>query len=442
MNAVARRASVNILARGAAVFFALFCLSTVKAAPLGEADARHLLERSGFGAPPALLAEFAGLERRQAIDRLLDGPTQGVTPPPALSYERPARLKNLDEEEKKRVQRELVEQGLALRGWWLQQMIAAPTAQDALRERMTLFWHNHFVSSQRKVKSAALMLRQNELFRRQATGNFGRLLHAVARDPAMLIYLDGASNRQDSPNENFAREIMELFTLGEGHYAERDIKEVARAFTGLGFAPQNGDFVWRPRQHDDGVKEVLGRRGRFDPDDVLDILLAQPAAAEFIVGKLWREFVSPTPDSVEVRRIAGVFRNSGYDIRTALRALFGSEAFWAADNRLALIKAPVDIVAGTLRSEGVRLPADSDPRLPVLALRNMGQDLFAPPNVRGWPGGDAWVDASSLLARKQFLERIGRLARREMRDGDMRGMDGETPGALLARLQTPSYQLR
>lgn len=425
---------------------AVFCLcaaSTVEAAPLGEADARHLLERTGFGAPPALVETFAGLDRRQAVDRLLDGPQQGLSAaPPELAYERPGGLKKLDEADRKAVQRERVEEGLALRAWWLNEMIAAPTAQDALRERMTLFWHNHFVSSQRKVKSGALMLRQNQLFRRLATGNFARLLHEVARDPAMLIYLDGASNRKDSPNENFAREVMELFTLGEGHYAEQDIKEAARAFTGWSFAPPTGTFLWRPFQHDDGEKQVLGRRGRFDGDAVLDILLAQPATAEFIAGKLWREFVSPTPEPAEVRRIAAALRGAGYEMRAALRELLLSEAFWAAGNRSALVKAPVDIVAGTLRGEALRLPEQADRRLPVLALRNMGQDLFAPPNVRGWPGGEAWVDASSLLARKQFLERIGRLGEtgRMRNAGDGQRLDAVA--ALPARLQAPGYQLK
>ena len=375
-----------------------------QAAPIGIDGARHLLERSGFGAPPSLLAEYSRLERAQAVDRLLNGKENGLqSRPPEIPYERPASLKNLSEDERKAVQRERVRQGGEMRAWWAGEMLRAPTAQDALRERMTLFWHNHFVSSQQKVKSGTLMLRQNELLRRHALGNFGGLLHAVAKDPAMLVYLDGASNRKTSPNENFAREVMELFTLGEGRYQENDIKEAARAFSGWSFAPQTGDYLWRPAIHDDGEKVILGRRGNFDGDGVLDILLAQPATAQFIAAKLWREFISPQPDTQQVSRIAAALRGAGYEIRPALRAVFMAEAFWAPANRGSLIKAPVDFIIGTTRTLAVEVP-DALPL--ALALRNLGQDLFAPPNVRGWPGGDAWINSTTLLARKQFIERL------------------------------------
>ena len=195
------------------------------------------------------------------------------------------------------------------------------TTPSPLTEKMVLFWHNHFVSSLQKVRSPVLMYRQNALLRKHALGYFGDLLHEVAKDPAMVIYLDSASNRKGQPNENFAREVMELFTLGEGNYGENDIKEAARAFTGWSLDPDTGEFVVRPLIHDDGVKTVLGRSGNFDGDAVLDILLAQPQTAEFIVAKLWREFVSPTPDPAEVKRIARMFRDNRYNIKVALRAL-------------------------------------------------------------------------------------------------------------------------
>ncbi len=393
-----------------ALLLAGYSLS-LQAAPIGVDGARHLLERTGFGAPPALLAEYSRLDRAQAVDRLLNGKESGLqSRPPEISYERPGALKNLSDDERKLAQRERVREGGEMRAWWAGEMLRAPSAQDALRERMTLFWHNHFVSSQQKVKSGTLMLRQNELLRRYALANFGSLLHAVAKDPAMLVYLDGASNRKSSPNENFAREVMELFTLGEGNYREQDIKEAARAFTGWSFAPQSGDYLWRPAMHDDGEKLILGRRGNFDGDAVLDILLAQPAAAKFIAGKLWREFVSPVLDAQQVSRIAAALRGAGYEIRPALRALFISEAFWAAGNRGSLIKAPVDFIIGTTRTLAVDVP-DALPL--ALAMRNIGQDLFAPPNVRGWPGGEAWINSSTLLARKQFIERLLRASEME-----------------------------
>jgi uncharacterized protein (DUF1800 family) len=268
----------------------------------------------------------------------------------------------------------------------------------------------------------SVMLEQNQLLRRHALGNFGEMLHEVSKSPAMVVYLDGASNRRGNPNENFAREVMELFTLGDGHYSEADVKEAARAFTGWSVEPATGEFRWRPRQHDDGEKIIFGRRGQFDGDAVLDLLLQRPETAQFVTRKLWREFVSPTPDEAEVKRIAARFRESGYEIRVVMRELLLSNAFWAEENRMVLIKSPVDLVVGTVRSLDVELP---DTRALALLLRNLGQDLLAPPNVRGWPGGEYWINSSSLLTRKQFIERLGRRARFDMT-------------ALLA----PEYQLK
>jgi uncharacterized protein (DUF1800 family) len=276
---------------------------------------------------------------------------------------------------------------------------------------MVLFWHNHFVSSLQKVRSPVLMYRQQLLLRKHAFGYFGDMLHDVSKDPAMVIYLDNASNRKAQPNENFAREVMELFTLGEGNYGEQDIKEAARAFTGWSIDPDSGEFVSRPLIHDDGVKTVLGRSGNFDGDAVLDILLAQPRTAEFVVAKLWREFVSPVPDAAEVKRIARMFRDNRYNIRIALRALLTSDAFYAPQNRAALIKSPVELIVGTLR----QFRFETGEVMPfVLASRQLGQDLFAPPNVKGWPGGEAWINSASLLQRKQLLERLFRA--QEMRE--------------------------
>lgn len=399
-------------------FLLILFAPLAQAAALGAADARHLLNRAGFGATAQEIADFARLARAEAVERLLAGAvTEARTPLPAgvEDYIRPSRLRGLSDEEKQALLRTQFEIGVALRGWWLEEMLRT---SSPLSERMTLFWHNHFVSSQQKVKSARLMAQQNRLLRRHALGNFGALLHAAAKDPAMIVYLDSATNRKEQPNENFAREVMELFTLGEGHYGERDVKEAARAFTGWSIEPETGEFKWRPFIHDRGEKTVLGRTGRFDGDDVLDILLEQPATAEFIVAKLWREFVSADPEPQEVRRIAARFRDSGYEIRAALRALFLCEAFWAAENRAALIKSPVDLVAGTLRG----LEFETGELLPfVFVLRQLGQDLFGPPNVKGWPGGEAWINSSTLLARKQFLERLFRGQELRERGRDLGG---------------------
>lgn len=375
-------------------------------AGMGEDEARHLLLRTGWAATPQQVAAYAQLSRAEAVDRVLDGTRRIARTPVPVDLNKfvppPRRRGEPSEAERKAFQREQVRLGLEMRAWWFAEMLAT---DSPLTEKMTLFWHNHFVSSQQKVRFPKLLVDQNRLLRQHALGNFGTLLHAVARDPAMVLYLDSAQNRRDAPNENFAREVMELFTLGEGHYGERDIKEAARAFTGWSIDRQSGSFRFYRLLHDGGEKTVLGQTGRFDGDDVLDILLAHPATAEFLTRKLWREFVSPDPDAAEVKRLAGVLRESRYAIRPWLRAMLLSPAFWQPAHRGVLVKSPVEFLLGLVESldvEGV------DPRVLALASRQLGQDLFAPPNVRGWPGGDAWISSTTLLARRQLVERLFR----------------------------------
>ncbi|MGH8034771.1 MAG: DUF1800 domain-containing protein, partial [Lysobacterales bacterium] len=297
-------------------------------------------------------------------------------------------------------------EGLELKTWWMREMIESPAP---LQERMTLFWHNHFATSQQKVNSAQAMWKQHLLLRAEALGNFRSLLHAVAKDPAMLVYLDGANSRKEAPNENFAREVMELFTLGEatqgGNYTEQDIREAARAFTGWSVERDDYSFKFRPFFHDAGAKTVLGRSGNFDGDAVLDILLEQPAAARFIVGKLWKEFVSPVPDDAQLERIARRFRASGYDIGVALNELLLTDAFWAESNRGSLIKSPVDLVVGTVRQFDFSY---TDVMPFALKAAQLGQNLLAPPNVKGWPGQNDWINATTLLERKRFTEQLFR----------------------------------
>jgi uncharacterized protein (DUF1800 family) len=387
---------------------ASIAVPAVASAPLDYDDARHLLNRTGFGATDAEIRRMVGMTREEAARTLLVATrTTAVTAPPAwtsdtgpLRYPRPG--ENTSEMEKKQFQQEQIRDGLELRGWWLGEMLATPSP---LTERMTLFWHNHFASSQQKVKFAHLMYGQNVTLRAHALGRFGELLHAVARDPAMVIYLDSAQNRKGAPNENFARELMELFTLGEGNYGEQDIKEAARAFTGWSLDRDNGRFLLRRFIHDDGNKTVLGRSGNFDGDDVLDILLAKAQTAELITRKLWREFVSPEPDEAEVKKIASRFRDSRYDIKVALYALLTSDAFYAKENRGVLVKSPIDLVVGTLKQFDLK-PGEPVPF--AVAAAAMGQNLFSPPNVKGWPGGEAWINSSTLLARKAFLDRLFR----------------------------------
>lgn len=379
-------------------------LAPITAGAIPPDEARHLLARTGFEATPQTVSRLAPLSYESAVRRLLDGVRRDpITPAPSWINDpppEPRRLKELDDAARRHLREQQRERAFQLKGWWYREMIET---DSPLTERMTLFWHNHFTSSLRKVKWPPYLYRQNLLLRRHALGNFGELLHAIARDPAMLVYLDGQQNRRDKPNENFARELLELFTLGEGHYTERDVKEAARAFTGWMVDRRSGEFRINPRQHDDGAKTFLGRTGRFDGDDIVKIILEQRRVAETIAEKLWREFVSDTPDPQELGRLARVFREGNYEIRPLMQALLTSSAFLDPKVRGTLVKAPVELLVGTVRQFRI---AVADERNLVRAGTFLGQDLFDPPNVKGWPGGKTWITSSTLLARYQVLERL------------------------------------
>ncbi|AIO34122.1 hypothetical protein DM39_1907 [Burkholderia cenocepacia] len=375
-------------------------------ATLDADDALFFLGRTGFSPAPADVARVVGMTRAQVVaDTLGNIRSEPVTPWPDWIAEPPpsrAQRQALTPDQRRDEQRQRNLRYDALRAAWVNEMIATPSP---LVERMTLFWHGHFTSGQDKVPYPQTMAAQNALFRRDALGNFGTLLHAVAKDPAMLQYLDGASNRKGRPNENFAREVMELFTLGEGHYTQHDVTEAARAMTGWTVDPDTLRFTVRADWHDAGDKTILGETGPFDGDGFLDILLKRPETARFIVGKLWREFVSDTPEARELDAVAERFRASGYDIRTALAALWSTDAFWDARNRGVLVKSPAEFVVGSVRMFDV---AYGDPQMLANTVRTLGQNLFYPPNVKGWPGGALWINSTTLLARKQFVEQLFR----------------------------------
>ena len=363
-------------------------------------ELRHLLARTGFGVPtPAEIAALQGLDHAEAVDRILAGVArQPATPVPewAVPLGAAAQQRGRTPEERQAFNRLRGQDANNLKTWWWGEMLATPTP---FTEHMVLFWHNHFTSSLRKVKLAPLLATQNELFRTHATGNFATLLRAAAKDPAMLVYLDNNLNRAQAPNENFARELLELFTLGEGQgYTELDIREAARAFTGWRFRPDGG-FVGDARTHDDGTKTFFGESGRFNGDDIVDIVLKQPRVAEHITERLWREFVSDTPDRREVTRLANAFRRD-YELKPLLKGLLTTAAFRDADARGGLVKSPVDLVVGTFRLLGA---TPREPRVLAVLGRTLGQDLFDPPNVKGWPGGVEWVDTANLPARHGFL---------------------------------------
>jgi uncharacterized protein (DUF1800 family) len=394
---------------------------------MGFDEARHLLSRTSFGPVPKDVETLASLDYGMAVDRLLANPRRAaLTAAPGWVNEG---LKSVREQQREAVEklrdakgdkkqaagivRPIQEQGRELRNWWVEEMLVT---DQPFVERMTLFWHNHFTSSLQKVRFAPALYFQNTLLRREALGNFATLLRAVARDPAMLIYLDGVRSVARQPNENFGRELLELFTLGEGHYGEADIKAAARAFTGWSIDPNTGAFVDRVQQHDGGEKTFLGQTGRFGGDEIIAILLREPHTAETIVRKLWLEFVSLKPDSEEVTRLAAVFRTSGYEIKPLMRAMFMSPAFRDPANRGGLIKSPVDLIVGSVRVLGLPVPEKTGL---VRMMQGLGQVPFDPPNVKGWTGGESWISTYTLLLRQQFLRRMVEATTVSSMDGGM-----------------------
>lgn len=267
---------------------------------------------------------------------------------------------------------------------------------------MALFWHDHFATSNAKVRDAGMMYRQLRSFEKHAFGPFDRLLLAVSRDPAMILWLDGDLNVKGRPNENYAREVFELFSLGVGNYTERDIKEAARAFTG--WHQRRGAFRFVASSHDDGVKEIFGERGRFGGEDVIRLALARPAAASYLATKLLHEFVSPHPPASLVSALATRLAESRFAIGTALRTLLASEAMFAPEHRGVRIKSPVEYVVGLARSLDARA---SGPEL-SRAAGQMGQRLFEPPSVKGWDGHRKWIGAATMLIRMNTASRMAR----------------------------------
>jgi hypothetical protein len=358
--------------------------------PWGPKWIGHLHRRAGFGASRADLAEAERLGPEGTLSLLLRG--------------RPGAdelLRTLLDAGREAAGRA---DGDQIRGWWLYAMLHGG---HPLREKMTLFWHNHFATSLVKVAEPALMFRQNCLLRAGALGKFGPLLQGVSRDAAMLLWLDSNSNVKGRPNENYARELMELFSLGVGNYTEADVREAARAFTGWHAGAEG--FQFDPRDHDDGPKTILGRTGPWDGADVVRIVLGQPAAARFLVRKLYNTFVSETaPPDALLEPLCVQFRKGDYDLAALLRTILASRHFYSAHAFRRRIKSPVEFVLGAVRAvyqEYRETEADYRP-LPVGVLvprlAAMGQALFAPPNVKGWPGGRAWLNTSTVLERHNF----------------------------------------
>jgi len=369
-----------------------------------QQNVQHLFWRAGFGASPAEIQRAALQPIPQLVRHLLKSSSQPTrltiveTEPQAelKALKKTLRKQEMSKEEKRQEFKELVQERRETIGQlndaWVAQMT---TSEGMLREKMTLFWHNHFAC---RSKMATFVQRQNNTLRQHALGNFGEMLMAVSKDAAMLQFLNNQQNRKQSPNENFAREVMELFTLGRGNYTERDVKEAARAFTGWGFNLQ-GEFVFRTSQHDDGQKTIFGKTGSFGGEEVLQMLLDSPKTAQHIARKVYRFFVNERPNEAHIAEMAQRFYKSGYNIANLMEYVFAADWFYAKANVGAQIKSPVELLVGIQRNLGLHF----EDKKPVLYVQKiLGQMLFFPPNVAGWLGGQNWIDSSTLLARLQL----------------------------------------
>ncbi len=374
----------------------------------------HLLRRAGFGAGISRIDYFTELGLDATLEHLLD-------------YEQVAEGPEIDVYELTNNNGNLP--APIVSGWWLHRMMVT---KRPLQAKLSLFWHDHFGCSAEKVQNGYLLVQHIRLLNRHASSDFRTLLLAVAQDPTMLRFLDNNVNVSGKPNENFARELMELFTMGIGNYTEKDVQEAARALTGWSFQRPNRiqaalrnkvepEFIFRENQHDKGIKTFLGVSGNLGGEDVIDILLDQPVTARYIATKLWSWFVYENPEEAVVDRIASVFLGSGYSVKALLRHMFTSEEFYSARAERALYKSPADFVVGICRS--VDLPGvldlvsifqDSEKEKRQLlrgavggmmgSMQNMGQFLLYPPTVAGWDGGAAWVNSATMLERIKFAD--------------------------------------
>ncbi len=390
--------------------------------------AHHLLSRAGFGGTSSQVRALANMGLEEAVDYIVEYQKIETQPvrmnifdkeimQPRSREERQAarRARKTGDEaalEKFRRQRQKRQRSdraqiADLQVWWLERMIESPRP---LEEKMTLFWHGHFATGYRAIEDSYHMFVQNQLFRSHAVGNFKTLVHGIIRDPAMLRYLNNNQNRKERPNENLARELMELFTLGEGNgYTEHDIKEGARALTGYTY--YDDEFVdLRSRQykrlHDPGPKNIFGKIGPWNGDDFVDIILTLDYASEFICWKLYRFFVNDQPGLPDeasqgfILKLARLLRSNDYDLKPVLRTLFMSEHFYDPANVASLIKSPVQLIVSAIRS--LRTPVRNRGAL-LSAAALMGQDILYPPSVKGWDGGRAWINTSTLFVRQNLM---------------------------------------
>lgn len=365
---------------------------------INQVKNQHLLWRAAFG-PMAENADKLDLISQADLYKLLVK-TSAKKPQPFVvannlfdgvvkGVQDVIQLENLSKEQKQMMRAKSRDGLKTLNLLWLDELI---NSEAQLREKMSLFWHGHFAC---RVINIYFQQQLINTIRENALGNFGDLLRDVSKSPAMLSFLNNQQNKKQHPNENFAREVMELFTLGRGNYTEQDIKEAARAFTGWGFNGR-GEFVNRPFLHDNGSKTIFGKTGNFNGDDVIDLLLERKETAVFIAGKIYKYFVNTTPDNNLINELANDFYQSGYNIQQLMQKMFTASWFYKDENIGTKIKSPIELLAGIRRF----IPIDiENEEIQLLVQRSLGQVLFYPPNVAGWPGGKNWIDSSSLMFR-------------------------------------------
>lgn len=347
-------------------------------------DVAHLLRRAGFGGTPSEVAAAIRVGRASTINRLVDyAQTPDAFVPPSDTAISLIPTNKVDE----------------LTVWWIKRML---TTSRPLQEKMVLFWHGHFATAIQKVRNPGFMYRQNQLFRDNALGRFDDLLSAVYKDPAMLVWLDGRRNTKVAPNENWGREVMELFTIGHGEYTEDDVHANSRAFTGW-TVDQLGNVAFIPPRHDDGIKTLLGQTGNWNGEDAVRILCAHPATGPFLAGKLWRFFASDRPPAAALNAMAKAYTQHNHSVAEMVRTLFCRPEFYSHTTRTAHIKSPTEFVVSSMRQIGL---ANPDLSGVPLALTMLGQQLFNPPNVGGWPGGTNWINPSTMLGRFNFASQL------------------------------------
>ncbi|SBS33593.1 hypothetical protein MSP8886_02808 [Marinomonas spartinae] len=369
-------------------------------------EARHLLSRTGFGASPKEIYELLPLTREQAVDKILSGLGGRLDEPELAFTKKPMpdyfwyKNKPINKAEPFWFARE--KEMFQLRGWWLDKMISTKTP---ITEHMALFWHNHFVSSYKGTGGLTVPLyNQLQLFRTKGTESFSSLLHAILKDPAMLIYLNNDLNTKEKPNENLSRELMELFTLGTGHYTQNDVRELAKILTGRSVdISKSWHYVYKKNDHVVGNKTFLGKTGDLNVDDAVEIILENPHTAEFLSRKFYKEFVGLSPNEKAVAEFAKVMRDEKYQIKPYLRYIFLSKYFWDKKNRGNLVKSPVDLVVGFVRTTGLKLP---DIQILDRYIQVSGQSLFYHVDVSGWKGGLSWLSSSQLFSRPKIISRL------------------------------------